>query len=189
MSLYRGPCWGGDKVCLQGRSNVPSSIQVSIFWWTCVLRFWSSQSFPQCHNCPSISCPEFYSTHLLDFSVPSLYPWSSDLCWLGFPLSPLRWNWKTGERLEWRKIPFRSPTWSKILELCSDKVLTFGEKAFVIEKALDVFHSISPRPPSTGAIGDLSVIFSMRFDEVLGEKPTKMWGALGLLPWSFWAFY
>lgn len=44
-----------------------------------------------------------------------------------------------GEGLEWRGIP--SSWWDRVSELSFDKVLYCGEWAFIIEKALGLFHN------------------------------------------------
>lgn len=47
-------------------------------------------------------------------------------------------------------------------ELCSDRVLASREQTFVMENALDVFHTVTLPPPPAMAAVDLSHILTVR---------------------------
>lgn len=135
-------------------------------------------------NLPPCILPYSF-TWLQCFQSISLKLWS---VLITFSIYLLRWNRKAGEGLEWWEIPFPFPYWHKILESCSDKVLTLGEKVFVMAKALDVFPCLSPWPPSIST-GDLSPILPMRSAVVPGEKAHQNTGPPRIIPKEFWAFY
>lgn len=144
------------------------------------------------HDCFFRTVPPFTTLYFALFlyltSVFPVYNLEALICVdYIFHLTPLDETGRLEKGWSGEKFPSPSPTWCKILEFCSVKVLTLGEKAFVMVQVLDVFHCLTPWPPSIPT-GDLSSVLPVKSALVPGENAYKNVGPLGLPPRSFWFF-
>lgn len=95
------------------------------------------------HNCLSsgIAFVPLLPSPSPAYIVPSVFPWSPVPCWLGCWISPPP-SGETGKLEVTAGRTSFSSSWSKIWELCSNKVFSSGKEALVAEKIWACFTMV-----------------------------------------------